>query len=152
MPSMDKNVNVFLIRKSDGKILTPIRAESKKKFPNCYDFSVSGKWDEGENELQAIRREMMEELGIKNKIKRIGEIVKNNNQYISVSFFGWLDQEVNWFEPKEVKEIKYFSIDEIKDMLETNPEMFDVDIYKPSFDMLLEYLNVCKTGINRIQS
>ena len=137
---MDKNVNLFLIRKCDGKVLTPVRAEGKRNFPNCYDFSVSGKWDDGETGFQAIRREMMEEIGIKNRVKKIGEIIKDNGNYVSWSYVGELDKEVTWFEPKEIKEIKYFSINEIKAMLKTKREMFDIDIYEPTFNMLLQFL------------
>ena len=131
-------VKLFLIRESDGKILTPIRAE-KRLFPNCYDFSVGGHWEEGETSIQAIRREMWEELKLKNKIEKIGVVHRLQDSKKSMLYFGRLNKEVKWFLKEEIKELCYFTIDEIKVLLKENGEKFDYT-YEPAFTMLLEHL------------
>ena len=133
-------VKLFLIRESDGKILIPVRADSKKNFPNCYDFSVGGHWEEGETSIEAIRREMWEELRLKNRVKKIGVVSRQQDDKKSMLFYGKLDKDIDWFLKDEIKELNYLSIDEIKKLLVKTPEKFDFT-YQPAFGMLLEYLN-----------
>ena len=74
-----KWASLFLIRESDGKLLVPVRPETKKTFPGCYDFAVGGRQEGSETLSECMHREMMEELGLKMHVKKIGRIARVSN-------------------------------------------------------------------------
>ena len=43
-----RGVNLFLLTK-DNKVVIPKRSGNRRIFPNCYDFSVAGMVDSGED-------------------------------------------------------------------------------------------------------
>ena len=58
-------INIIITNK-DNMILVPKRSSNRKIFPDCYDFSVGGHVNSGENYEKAAYRELKEELGIEN--------------------------------------------------------------------------------------
>lgn len=52
------------IEDEDGNVLLQLRAASKWQYPSCYDSAVAGHVDEGEDYIDAARREMKEEIGL----------------------------------------------------------------------------------------
>ncbi len=55
-----------LVRNSQGQVYVHQRTASKDLFPALYDMFVGGVVGEGEDYLEAARREAEEELGVKN--------------------------------------------------------------------------------------
>ena len=62
-PSQLRFINIVLIN-DKGEILVPKRSSNRNLFPNCYDFSVGGHVNSGEEYEEAAYRELREELGI----------------------------------------------------------------------------------------
>lgn len=137
----ERYVNLCLMRRDNGKILTPVRSTTKRIFPDCYDFSVGGGVEPGETNDEAIRREMMEELHLKNDIEHIKTItrISGNTKIISALYFGILDKEIDGFEPREIKELQYKSLAELGRLLRTDRNKFDDD-YELAFEALLGFL------------
>lgn len=48
----------------NGNLIIQKRASNKDTYPNCWDVSVAGHVKAGEKPLEAIKREVLEELGI----------------------------------------------------------------------------------------
>lgn len=63
-PSQLRFTNI--ITNEDRKIVVLKRSSNRRIFPNCYDFSVGGHVNSGEEYEEAVYRELKEELGIAN--------------------------------------------------------------------------------------
>lgn len=57
---------VYIMIEDPGhtKVLLQKRSKFVKTYPNCWDVSASGHVDEGEDYLEAAKRELQEELGV----------------------------------------------------------------------------------------
>lgn len=64
-PSQLRFINI-IIANDDKNILVPKRSSNRRIFPNCYDFSVGGHVNSGEEYEEVAYRELKEELGITN--------------------------------------------------------------------------------------
>ena len=64
-PAQLRFINIIITNNAD-KIIVPKRSATKRLFPNCYDFSVGGHVNSGEDYEEAAYRELKEELGIEN--------------------------------------------------------------------------------------
>ena len=58
-PSQLRFINIIITNK-DNMILVPKRSLNRKIFPNCYDFSVGGHVNLGEDYEQTAYRELKE--------------------------------------------------------------------------------------------
>ena len=67
-PAQLRFINI-IITNNDDKIIVPKRSATKRLFPNCYDFSVGGHVNSGEDYEEAAYRELKEELGIDIDVK-----------------------------------------------------------------------------------
>lgn len=149
-------VFIFIIN-SEGKLLLQKRAKNKSTQPNVWSIT-SGHMDSGETEKQAALRETEEELGIQNlrqedfEFLRIEKTVRQyensiNNHFKNV-FLLKTDLKINEFvlQESEVSEVKYFSIDEIKQICH-NKEKYKNQFMKSFFDeWFLEILEELKKG------
>lgn len=57
-----------LVFNQKKEVLLPIRSMKKSLFPGCYDVSVSEHVKEGEKYIDAAKRGLKEELGIRNAV------------------------------------------------------------------------------------
>lgn len=55
----------IMLEDEQGSILLQKRVSTKELFPDCWDNSVAGHVDEGEDYLTAAKRELSEEIGLK---------------------------------------------------------------------------------------
>lgn len=123
------------------KIIVPKRTMTKKLYPGRYDYSGGGHVNYGEDYKDAVIREMKEELGI--DIYDIEEVAylspfKDDVGCFSKFFMAKYDdkQELN-YSPDEVDSINYFTVQEILNMINENPDMFKPDYvvaFKKYFD------------------
>lgn len=120
---------------SKRQILLQFRNKNKQMYPNMWDISAAGQVDAGETPLISGLRELKEELGIEAKADdlefyRIRKVDTNYNQYFEREFqyIYFLRYELNIknlkLEKSEVKEVKFFNLDELESDLKLHPEKF----------------------------
>lgn len=136
-----RGVELFLITKNN-KIIIPRRSSNRRIYPNCYDYSVAGMVDSQEEYETAIYRELKEELGIDNIVlKEIAYL----NPYTSESsifvklYIGYIDYEIKNYDKDGIKELYYFTIEEISNLLEQDATQFK-GTFAVSFKYLRNYL------------
>lgn len=124
-----RTVGIFIFNEK-GELLLQKRSSNMTFFPKRYDLSSSGHVSNGEDIEHAIKKELGEELGIKTNIKLIAKdiIEEFDQEKFKVrhffSFFEGTHEGPFKIQKEEVDSAKFFSIDEIKKMIETNPDLF----------------------------
>jgi isopentenyl-diphosphate Delta-isomerase len=115
-----RGVHVFLFA-PDGKMLVQKRSADRAAFPSALDCSVSEHVKTGESYLEAAVRGMKEEMGVEGiEIKPLVKFRMNygvNDNEISTLYEGIVDPNKVKFDPIEIEEIYYFSMDELQEMI-----------------------------------
>lgn len=123
-------------KNSNGQILLQLRSKTSPKYPLTWDLSGAGHVDSGESYEDCAKRELFEEVGI--QIKNIKFLGKHPQTYddgrkrISACYIGYTNSNNFSIDIIEVAEAKWFSIDEIKKMIENNEK------FHPECKFLLE--------------
>lgn len=117
---MHRVVHVLVFNKK-GDILLQKRSMNKDVAPGKWDTSVGGHVNPGEDLLSSAIREMDEELGIKGKELKYLYSYVHTNPYETehVTTFGVIHEGEVSFNMEEIDEVRFWSIDEIKDRLGT---------------------------------
>ena len=122
-----RGVHVFLFT-ADGKMLVQKRSADRAASPSALDCSVSEHVKAGESYLDAAMRGMKEEMGVDGiEIKPLVKFRMNygvNDNEISVLYEGVVDPGKVRFDPVEIAEINYYSLDELQTMIEDNNVKF----------------------------
>ena len=130
-PNQLRFINI-LIFNNENKILVPKRSYNRKIFPNCYDFSVGGHVNSGENYEQAAYRELEEELGIKNvelnKIAYFNPYISESNTFQTVYTLNY-DKAIINYDKNGIEDIFYFTKEEIKELMNNKPKLFKTDYF-----------------------
>ncbi len=118
-----RGVHVFLFT-ADRKMLVQKRSADRAASPSALDCSVSEHVKAGESYLDAAMRGMKEEMGVDGiEIKPLVKFRMNygvNDNEISVLYEGVVDPGKVRFDPVEIAEINYYSLDELQTMIEDN--------------------------------
>jgi len=97
----------------------------------------------GESDVEAAKREMLEEIGCAFSIEKIGEVLFDLEEFkLLISLFTNNEViDVNKFEldTSEIQYVKEFSVDDLRTMLDKNPESF-TPTFKTLLDKFSEYL------------
>jgi len=121
----------LMLENKSGQILLQKRSETEKVYPGRWDNSVAGHVDFGESNEQALFRETLEELGVKDfKPEKIGsyynevprgkhKIKKFNHLYKA----DYNDTPTNYGR-EEVDGVEWFDIDDVKRMVALKPDKF----------------------------
>ncbi len=118
----------FIIPTYEGKILLARRAKGKYPFPDVWCCAVGGKAMPGEEALTTAMREMKEEIGIEIKLRKVTAGVFDDPQW--KTFFTLFTNaepfalEAMKLNPREIQYTKLFTRDELKRLLEKEPEQF----------------------------
>ena len=124
---ISRNVAIFIMD-DNGKFIITKRSPLKKSFPNRYDISACGNVMAGENYLDAAKREVLEELGIKCELKMLDKIYNEFEEngkaikYFTGIFIGKYAGEVTFND--ELVELKRLTLEEISDLVRENPDQF----------------------------
>ena len=107
-----------IIRK-DNKIL--MVQEAQEKCYGQWNFPV-GHLDEGETIFEGAIREIFEETGCKVKLTKMLPIIsaKGNSNIVRITFLTELLEENISFDPSEILAVKWWEIEEIKNMPKTD--------------------------------
>ena len=128
------------IMNSKGEFLIQKRTPNKKNFPNMWS-QTGGGVDSGETTLQAAIRECHEELGINVEKDEIEFMISFKRKYDFVDV--WLikhDYDISTLvlQEDEVSDVKWASINEIRELMKTGKLAKSIEIY---FDMFINLLN-----------
>lgn len=144
-------VGVFLMDRKK-RVLLPTRSMQCSYCPGCFDFSAAGHVHSGETYLQAVKRELSEELGINTDNIELHEFlyVKYPNRYGLSSFskyyyafyLGGMRKQVG-----EVSGLQWVPSERIQQLVKTKPEHFKSD-FPPVFK---EFMNtiICNPCIEK---
>ena len=115
-----RGVHVFLFTR-DRKMLIQKRSADRAASPSALDCSVSEHVKAGESYLDAAMRGMKEEMGVTGiKISPLVTFRMNyglNDNEISRLYEGIVESEKVKFDPVEIEEIGYYSMDELQTMM-----------------------------------
>lgn len=135
-------VSALWVKNSKGEILLAQRAFTKSHNPGCWGPAVAGTVDEGENYLDNIQKETMEEIGITG-IKfvngpKLRRVESGGHNYFVQWYFATIDKPVGDFviQKTEVETVRWFDEKELRISIVENPKDF--------LDNMEEYINMFK--------
>ena len=136
-PSQLRFINIIIIN-NDNMIVVPKRSSNRKLFPNCYDFSVGGHVNSGENYEEAAYRELKEELGIKNvKLQEVAYFSpydSDSNTFQKVYLLKY-NSEIYEYDRDGIEKIYYKSKKEIQELIKNKPNLLKTD-----YSVVIKYL------------
>ena len=136
-PSQLRFINIIIINE-DNKIIVPQRSSNRKIFPNCYDFSVGGHVNSGENYEEAAYRELKEELGITNvklqEVAYFSPYTSDSNTFQKVYILKY-NKEISNYDTDGIQKIYYLSSKKIKMLIDEEPKLF-----KSDYSVVMNYL------------
>lgn len=122
---------VFVSAKDDqGRVLLQKRSNLVKLYPNCWDLSAGGHVDDGHTYQQAAELETSEELGISGlALEQIAHFYSDKplwgnmaaKRFITI-FSATLNQLPDKLEAEEVAEVRWFTLDEINQLVSEHPD------------------------------
>lgn len=129
------------IQNDKGEFLIQKRSPSKKVFPNFWSITGGGV-DSGESTLDTVFRECKEELGIIAEEKNLELILsfKRKADFVDIYLLKHnIELKDIIMQEEEVTDVKWVSINEIKNMIENNEFAPNIPVYIEIFEKLLNY-------------
>ena len=129
-----------IIINSKGELLLSKRSEFKNKYPNMWEYTA-GSCIKGENSLQAILRELKEELGIvfEELDATFYKTLRDDNtkDFKDIWIFRKnLEIKDLRFTDGEVIDSKWVTIDEFENMINTKEIIPTIDFSKEDYDII----------------
>ena len=123
-----RSIQIFLFD-SAGKLFVQKRANQKKRFPSYFCASVAGHVEPGENYLTAAKRELKEELGIKEPIKFLsaGKTPIGDNQFAMMAHFTAQTSAQIKLQADEIDDGQFYTLNEIQNLIDGG------GLFTPSF-------------------
>ena len=122
-----RGVHVFLFNEQ-GEMLIQKRSADRTSSPSLLDCSVSEHVQADESYLDAAMRGMKEELGVEGiEVKQLIKFKMNygiNDNEISMIYEGKINSSQFRFDPVEIKSVRYMSLDEIKEKIRSEENLF----------------------------
>ncbi|MCB9815685.1 NUDIX domain-containing protein [Candidatus Nomurabacteria bacterium] len=114
---------VYVFNES-GQLLVQRRSENVLK-PLLLDQSAAGHVDEGESYLQAAKRELFEELGIKDVVLKEIAISHRTEHFFSAIFKVIVPDNIEIdFDPVELDAVYWYGISDLEQTMAVAPEKF----------------------------
>lgn len=135
-----RTAHIWAARKNNGhtEFLLQKRNDDKESFPGCYDTSSAGHIHAGDEPLVSALRELEEELGIKAEPSELkfagtftvdyekeffGRIFKDKEIPFVFVYTGNVDISELKLQEEEVSGVKWFTEEEISDMIEKHDKI-----------------------------
>jgi len=122
-----RGVHVFLFNEQ-GEMLIQKRSAERANSPSLLDCSVSEHVKAGESYLEAAVRGLKEEMGVESiELSLRGKIQMNygvNDNEISEIYEGSLNGTQVKFDPGEIAEVKFMSLDDIRAEISDKSDLF----------------------------
>ena len=130
---MKKVSKIFIINSENNFLMYLRDKDSKIPYPDYWDF-IGGEIEKNESKEDAIKREIMEEIGINvNNIRYIGE------QYVPQNFLNPLENIVYFFKGEVTERIEYIKLTEGQRLEYFNlNELQKIRLAKPFKDFILK--------------
>lgn len=136
------------IMNENGEVLLQKRASTKKQNPDKWGLTA-GHIDAGETPEEAIKREILEELGVNiNNFKpidvtKIQELHLNcdiKNNYFGYKFFAKVNYRISDYtiQKEELSELKYITLEELEEIEKNKDENYTFS--KRDISNIIEYL------------
>ncbi len=124
---LHRGVHVFLFDEA-GRMLVQKRSAARAQYPSVWDCSVSEHVKAGESYHEAVRRGLLEELGIGDAALQPLVHFKMeygpNDHEISMLFKAVVHTDRVEFDPVEIEQIEYHSLAELRSFLENGERPF----------------------------
>lgn len=134
---------LWLFNKKSETLLAK-RALTKAHDPDKWGPAVAGTVEEGETYDSNIKKEMEEEIGIKNLKLKGGskERVVVKHHFFVQHYFAKLDLGIDGFNvsKREVAEIRWFGKEELQKLLKKQPEIFIGPIGQMGINKIWDFL------------
>lgn len=145
---MIHRITRVFVHDSDGNVLLQKRHPKAHDSPNKWDFSAAGHVDEGENYEQAAKRELEEELSLRDipltfllkfyTEKTVGaEHIRRFNEVFLTKI---KDHAVVRPDLTELGGVEWFTKTQVTDMIRNNPDDFSSGL-KEKYPQILKYLD-----------
>ncbi|MFN8434769.1 MAG: NUDIX domain-containing protein [Anaerolineales bacterium] len=122
-----RGVHVFLFNEQ-GEMLIQKRSADRANSPSLLDCSVSEHVKAGESYLEAANRGLREEMGVEGiEISLRGKIQMEygvNDNEISEIYESKLNGKSVQFDPVEIAEVQFVSLDEVRAGISQSPELY----------------------------
>jgi isopentenyldiphosphate isomerase len=120
----------IVIQNSKGEFLLQKRGSRPDMlYPGLWDYSAAGHVDDGEDYLDAAKRELKEELNVEAILEpidhRYGEHTSEEGETVKrfyTTYIAKYDETPTDLQEGEVEEVKWFSLKAINRLLENNPD------------------------------
>lgn len=120
---------VIVLKDPEGNILLQLRGPDVETNPNTWDASAAGHVDEGEDYLTAAKRELYEEIGVKDieLTEAAYYRAESNYEWRKLNRFRKIytavipgDTELT-AEPEEITEVRWFTPAELEELIANRP-------------------------------
>jgi isopentenyl-diphosphate delta-isomerase type 1 len=125
---MHRVVRVML-EDAAGRVLLQHRDPKKTPYPNCWDNSVAGHVDAGEDYEAAVYRELAEELGITDlPLQKVGDYYAESTwngramKRFTRVYKAVITQLPDKLGKDEVDAVRWFTVDEVKALIRQHPD------------------------------
>ncbi len=139
-----RHVSCFILNK-DGEVLLQRRAVTKKKNPGIWS-KTGGHVDAQETVIEALKREVMEEIGLEIKDDNLffmNKYKSTNPNYFSYNYIYVTDKKTDDYklQKDEVDKVEYFKIEDLENEIRNNNKSFDFYYWKTEdFYNQMDYL------------
>lgn len=115
----------LILLNSKNEIIIQKRASTKKWYPDLYTFAVARTVQKGETYEESMEKGLKKKIGIFTPLKFLFKLFfqEKSDRAFRAVFIGKIDKEIK-SNKKDITEVKWINIDEIKEDIKKHPEKY----------------------------